>query len=133
MFLSGIRQWSNLILLQGLFNFPHANYFWDCLIFPGDILSYSVEVYWPYIWGPISGFSTCYIDLYVCFAPVPRRFDDHSFVIQLDVRHCDAACFDFLLHHLIDIYGLFRFNSNFKTFFLHLWKMLMVFFLMVFW
>ena len=50
------------------------------------------------------------------FVRVSYCLDDHSFVIELEVRYCDATSFGFLFQHSLAIQGLFWFHTNFRIF-----------------
>ena len=48
------------------------------------------------------------------FVSIPCCLDDYSFVIELEVRHCDAASFALLFKIALAIQGLLWFHTNFK-------------------
>ena len=80
----------------------------ETVSFPVDSLSYSVkdqltiesrEHFWVLYSAPwiyVSG-----------FVPRPYCLDDHSFVIKLEDRHCDASSFGFLFQHSPGYLGSF--------------------------
>ena len=48
------------------------------------------------------------------FVPVPYCLDDYSFVIHLEVRHCDASSFGFHFQACFAYSGFFWIHTNFR-------------------
>ena len=70
------------------------------LCFVADSLTIELRVYfWALYSVPLINVSV--------FVSVPYCLDDYSFVIELEVQHCDAPGFDFLFQHSSGYLGSF--------------------------
>ena len=115
-FVYGVREWSSFILLNFAVQISQHHLLKRlCFFHTGCFLLLCQKLVAQRAEGPFLGSLFCSLAYVSVFVPLPCYHCDHSFVVQLEIRHCDAPSLVFLFNSYLEIRGLFCFHTNLRT------------------
>lgn len=120
--LYNIGQWPSFILLHVTIHFPNTIYWEYSFCIVCSLLFCHKLIIYTYLCGFLGSqfFSLVYVSN---FLPIQCCFNYNRFVIQLEVRECDASSFALSSQDYSSYSGWsFWFHTNYKIFVLFLWK-----------